>query len=142
MDITIYLPDELGKWAKEHDLPLSRMLRAAAEAEQHRYGAAEFLAEDVAIHRLPVADTDRQGHDADYTARLHGTLIATQHLGNDSDVNIYFGRDRKVYVHDVDGQLDRDVDPEGLREYVDEATYIRAMNALGEEAVIDVGLPE
>jgi hypothetical protein len=29
MDITVYLPDDLGTWAKRQSLPLSRMLRAA-----------------------------------------------------------------------------------------------------------------
>lgn len=32
MDITCYLPDELGKLAKDANLPLSRILRAGVEA--------------------------------------------------------------------------------------------------------------
>lgn len=40
VDITCYLPDELGAKAKEADLPFSRMLRAAVEAEleKREYG--------------------------------------------------------------------------------------------------------
>ena len=35
MDITIYLPDDLGKWAKDQELNLSRMLRDAVEAREN-----------------------------------------------------------------------------------------------------------
>jgi hypothetical protein len=31
VDITIYLPDELGQWAKDNGLKLSQMLRAEVE---------------------------------------------------------------------------------------------------------------
>jgi post-segregation antitoxin (ccd killing protein) len=143
MDITVYLPDELGKWAKEHDLNLSRMLRAALETEQHRRGAVAYLLEEAATYNLAVLATDLHGRDAGYTARLHGAFIATQHLsGNGGDVNVYVGEDRKIYVHDADGQLYSDVGPDALREYLDDPAYIMAMNALGEEAIIDLGLPE
>ncbi len=139
MDITIYLPDDLGRWAKEHQLHLSRMLREAVEVEKQRREASA----EAATHELAVSGPGDQGGTGDYTARLHGVLIATQHLSGHGSVNVYAGEDDKMYVHNTaDGQLYRDVEPEQLRRYVDEPTYIEAMRALGEDVVIDIGLPE
>jgi hypothetical protein len=58
VDITIYLPDELGKWAKENDLGLSRMLRKAVEVEkQHRDARAKVAADG--FERVEVYDSKR-----------------------------------------------------------------------------------
>ncbi len=148
MDITVYLPDELGTWAREHDLHLSRMLREAVEIEKRRRDASAALAAETTTHELAVSEPGGAG---DYTARLHGVLIATQHLGGGS-IDVYAGEDDKMYLHyTADGRLRRDVEPEQLRQYVepeqlrqyvDEPTYIKAMRALGEDAVIDIGLPQ
>jgi hypothetical protein len=140
MDITVYLPDALGNWAREHDLNLSRMLREAVEIEKRRRDSSVALAAETTTHELAVSEPS--GTD-DYTARLHGVLIATQHLGGHGSINVYAGEDDKMYVHyTADGRLRRDVEPEELRRYVDEPTYIEAMRALGEEVVLDVGLQE
>ena len=48
-----------------------------------------------------------------------------------------------MYVHyTADGRRRRDVEPEQLRQYVDEPTYIEAMRALGEDVITGIGLPE
>ncbi len=60
----------------------------------------------------------------------------------DGTIRVYLGQDEKLYVHDLDDQLHRDVEPGDLRERVDEPTYVDAMHALGEEVVIDIGLPD
>lgn len=52
------------------------------------------------------------------------------------------GRGRELYVHDPDGQLHRDVNPQDLSDHLDESAYVRAMRALGEEPVIDIGMAE
>jgi len=143
MDITIYLPDELGEWAKEHHLHLSRMLREAVEIERRRRDASAALAAETTTHELAVSDRSTSSVTDDYTARLHGVLIATQDLGGGRSINVYAGEDDKMYVHyTADGRLRRDVEPEELRQYVDVSTYIEAMRALGEDVVIDLGLPE
>jgi hypothetical protein len=143
MDITVYLPDELGNWARDHDLPLSRMLREAVEIEKRRRDASAALAAETTTHELAVSEPGSPGGAGDYTARLHGVLIATQHLGGGSSIDVYAGEDDKMYVHyTADGRLRRDVEPEQLRQYVDEPTYIQAMRALGEDVIIDTGLPE
>jgi hypothetical protein len=133
MDITIYLPDDLGTWAKEHDLGLSRMLRAAVEDEKRRQEAASTTLGKAATHELEV-----EGKERHYTARLHGTEIATDDLRH-----AYLGEDGEIYLYNERTQtLDRGVEPRNLRDYLSEEAYVEAMEALGETVVIDIGLPE
>lgn len=82
MDITIYLPDELGKWAKEHNLGLSRMLRESVEDEKRRRdAAAKAAADDFA--RIEVYDDKRdrevsfQGREIGYADYLDQTAYLT-----------------------------------------------------------------
>jgi hypothetical protein len=117
VDVTIYLPDEIGAWAKNQELPLSRMLREAVEDERRRRDAAARLAAEAKTYMLDVREPD-----------------------GDGSTEVYRGEDGKVYVHDFEGQLSRDLDPGSLREIVDVATYVKAMRALGQVPVIDVGL--
>lgn len=141
MDITIYLPDDLGKWAKDHDLGLSRMLREAVAAERTRRQAAAATLAEAAMTELDVEDDDGNG----YTARIHGTQIAAQEdRGGYPAVEVYLGRDGKLYVYDGhSSKLYRDVGQADLRDWLpDDGAYAEAMHALGEEVVIDVGLPE
>jgi hypothetical protein len=143
MDITVYLPDDLGKWAKENDLPLSRMLREAVEAEKHRREAVATTLGDASIHTLAVADVSVADDSDDFTARLHGTLIATQPIDNGKGLTeVYLGEDGKLYIYDFLGALHRDVKPDDLREHLDVAAYIKAMHAIGRVPVIDVGQAE
>src|SRR6266516_3105012 len=101
MDITIYLPDELGKWAKENDLGLSRMLRDAVEEEKRRREAEAALEAGRATHKLDVREPDGYGGDDDITVRLHGTLIATQDVDDGhGSTEVYLGEDGKLYIHD------------------------------------------
>lgn len=44
MNITVYLPDVLGKQAKDADLPLSRLLRAAVEYELDKLAFIDQIA--------------------------------------------------------------------------------------------------
>ena len=140
MDVTIYLPDEIGAWAKNQELPLSRMLREAVENERRRHDAAARLAAEAKTYMLDVREPDGYGGGGDFTVRFHGTLIATQDISGYGSTEVYRGEDGKVYVHDFEGQLSRDLDPDSLREIVDVATYVKAMHALGQVPVIDVGL--
>lgn len=142
MDITIYLPDELGKWAKEHELGLSRMLRDAVEAEKRRLEAGATLKAKAETYLMSVAEPDDHGGTDYYTARLHGRRIGAGCLGG-GDVYVYVGENGKLYVHSTaDDSLVRDVATGELRKYVDETAYVEAMRALGEEVTIDIGLPE
>jgi hypothetical protein len=142
MDITVYLPDETGRWAKEHELPLSRMLRDAVDAERRRREAPDKTMGEDGTFELAAREANSYGGFDEFTARLHGTLIGRQSLGIHGSVDVYQGEDGKLYVHDYDGQLHRDVDPQDLSDHLDGSTYVQAMRALGEEPVIDIGLPE
>ena len=142
MDVTVYLPDETGKWAKEHELPLSRMLRDAVDAERRRREALDKTKGEAETHELAAREANDYGGFHEFTARLHGTLIGRQSRGIHGSVDVYQGEDGKLYVHDYDGQLHRDVDPQDLSDHLDESTYLRAMRTLGKEPVIDIGLPE
>jgi hypothetical protein len=137
VNITIYLPDELGEWAKQNELGLSRMLRAAVEAEKERQATVAATLSGVDAHNLTVED----GEGRTFTARLHGALIAEDHSG--IDVYVYLGKDQKVYVYDERrSRLEHDVETEALRDWLNDGPYAEAMHALGEEVVIDIGLPE
>jgi post-segregation antitoxin (ccd killing protein) len=54
LDITVYLPDELGNRARDHDLHLSRMLRETVEIEKRRREASAALAAETTTHELAV----------------------------------------------------------------------------------------
>jgi hypothetical protein len=139
MNITIYLPDDLGRWAKEHGLGLSRMLRGAVEAKRERQQAVAGTLARAQTADLPIEDDD--GNTC--TARLHGTLIARRDGDVAPGVEVYLGQDKMIYVYDeMAGKLHQGVGRDELRDWLtDSGTYVRAMRALGEEVIIDVGLP-
>ena len=107
MDITIYLPDELGQWAKDAGLNLSQTLRSEVEAERHRRTAVDQTLESAGVVRLRVEGRDGRT----YTARLHATTLHEE----TGDVQAYLGEDGRVYVYDErDSTLhthDTSVDP-------------------------------
>jgi hypothetical protein len=144
MDITVYLPDDLGNWAKENDLGLSRMLRAAVEAEKRRRETVAATLGETATYNLPVYELDGDSGHHELTVRLHGRRVASQPFGEHGEgrIDVYLGQDEKIYIVDFDDVFHRNVEPDDLRNYVDEPTYIAVMRALGKEPVIDVGLPD
>ena len=73
MDITVYLPDELGRWAKDNDLNLSRMLRDAVEVAREHRRQTESWRGETAIHELLV-----EGPNGIYTADTGKTTPAPQ----------------------------------------------------------------
>lgn len=58
MDITVYLPDDLGEAAKEAQLPLSRLLRSVVEAELSPQAEIETEAVPVIYYRPKVTLPD------------------------------------------------------------------------------------
>jgi len=141
MDITVYLPDEIGRWAKEHDVNLSAMLREAVIEERQRREVVDIGGESE-VHELYTED-DIGGH----TVRLHGKEIAydgrhvTAYLTEDGGVFVYHGDEQQLY--ELGDPADPNPDPgygKGLRPWFDDdATYVGAMAAIGEKAIIDVG---
>jgi len=99
VDITVYLPDELGTRAKEADLPFSRMLRNAVEAELDRRAAvAQALADGVEEHEVDLED---------------GTIgvITGKLLGETGSDQIYLTDDERLLIYDAN------------REHVDEFEF-------------------
>jgi hypothetical protein len=70
VDITVYLPDEIGKWAKDQELNLSRMLRDAVEAELQRH-LARAHSNEQSFERIEVYDSGRE-HDVAFQGREIG----------------------------------------------------------------------
>jgi post-segregation antitoxin (ccd killing protein) len=127
VDITVYLPDEVGQWAKDAKLNLSALLREAVIRERDSRMLFERMSDKAKVMLLQVED--REGRS--YTARLTGTPIAE---------DVYVADDERVFYYDA-RRLDlvEIQDPEEeLRNYLDEGDYIEAMNALGIDPVVDV----
>lgn len=121
MNVTIYLPDDLGKWAKDHDLPLSRMLREAVTDEKRRRDAvAKVTAEG--FERVEVYDGRRE-RDVAFQGR---------HIGSsyDEEVDAYLTPKRSIavctsgeelYVYDSYDEFAADDPPHDLHAQVAEA---------------------
>src|SRR6266581_3784652 len=71
MDITIYLPDELGQWAKDAGLNLSQTLRSEVEAERHRRTAVDQTLESAGVVHLHVDGPGRLAGRLPQRRRLH-----------------------------------------------------------------------
>jgi len=133
VDITVYLPDEIGARAKEADLPFSRLLRAAVEEELNRREAVvETLTDSSEYEVLNLEDNEGRL----YTGRLVGTMIAEGR----NDVFVYLTDDERVLVHDNRHSKVHEIEDEEaeLREWLEEEQYVEAMNALGLQPVVDL----
>jgi hypothetical protein len=132
MDIAVYLPDGIGAWAKKHEIPFSQLLRAAVIEARTQMEALEALAAESSIHELEAVD--EEGHR--YRVRLHGTLIAQSEKPL---VSAYLTDDEQLVVYAPDDRIHYLDQTEDLAGWFSGADLIRAMSALGEEAVIDIG---
>lgn len=136
MDITVYLPDDIGKKAKEAELPLSRLLRGAVVDVLARQEAVMTTLEDVQTYEVEIETPEGRL----VTGRITGKLIAeveevvSAYLTEDERVLIY--DERRQQVHDVSD--DRVEALEGWFKDGDPDAYVDAMEAIGEKAVIDL----
>lgn len=132
MDVTIYLPDEIGTWAKENKLKLSRLLRDAVTAERERRRIMAETLSDVETHEVFLEDKDGRT----YTGRITGRLIAD----DPGDIEVYLTVDERVLVYDGGRSeywvLNNPV--EQLRGWLTDAAYFEAITALGETPVVDL----
>lgn len=133
MDITIYLPDALGRRAKHAKLPLSRMLRDAVTEELERLATlAETLSRTETI-RLELVDDNGLG----FIGRFRGTRIAEQ-----DETTVYLTEDERVVAHNRENAahaiMDRMEAQNELDCWLEGEAYIRAMSALGLKAIIDL----
>lgn len=93
MDITVYLPDEIGERAKAATLPFSRLLRDAVEAELERADALAQAVEGMTPQREETTDRDR-------TVILRFTGRA---LAGDNETTIYQTDSGSIVMVDPEG---------------------------------------
>lgn len=134
MDITIYLPDELGQWAKsDPSVNLSRMLRDELESLRAERRAVAKAISDAKPFKREVEDKDGRR----FKLRFTGVRLAVE---NRRDVEVFLTDDERVLVYDGE-KLDYSVvdDAEGeLRDLLADDQYIDVMNALGITPEIDL----
>lgn len=132
MDITVYLPDEIGERAKAAELNLSRMLRDAVTEELERRTAVENTLSDSQTIELELEDDEGRI----YTGRITGAEIARQDHG---DWSVFLAQDGRVILYDGERMkywvLD---DPAAELAHLDPAVYAEACSALGIKAVVDL----
>jgi post-segregation antitoxin (ccd killing protein) len=134
VDITIYLPDELARRAKDRGINLSRMLRNALTAQFHEEETTAAVLEGATKIELNL----KNDSGSVYTGRITGTKIAS---GDHVDV---FLTDRKnVVVYDFDRLRyyveGADFGSSSLEDLVgDKEVYVQVMHALGRAAIVDL----
>ena len=138
MDITVYLPNDIGNQAKEAGMNLSRTLRDAVESE---------LEHTRAMRELTAGTNNRewflqlQTPDGEpYQGRVMGVLLCENHQGDqvilteDERLIHYCPQQAKHWVMEDDEDALR----ETLRDVCDDDEYISAMAKLGYTATVDL----
>lgn len=142
MDITVYLPDELGARAKEANLNFSRLLRDRVEIElrvRHAMRAAAGEAVDWEIEL-------ESGSGHTYKGRVRGTLLVEGSRGVYIGSQIIVTEDGRFIFYDANNlqhyeldEGDTEVFARSIRELCyDDEEYVEVMAKIGREAVIDL----
>ena len=136
MDITVYLPDDIGAQAKESGLNLSRMLRDAVMADFEHSRAMKELAGDTEEILLYLETPDGETFEGCFTGRL----LCENHRGDqvfvtdDERIIAYYPNQLKYYVLEKDQESLR----ETLKTFCEFDEYISAMTQLGYTATVDL----
>jgi hypothetical protein len=140
MDITVYLPDETGRWAKENDLPLSRLLRGAVEVEREERKPVSATPGDANTWRDPTAAwwakaARAQRHIQDIGSKMaafgHGTAFEIRREPTDEPGKVAF---RLHVIKPVPVQLLTTIGDalHNLRSCLDAVAYELARRHLGD----------
>ncbi len=135
MDITVYLPDDVGRRAKEAELPLSQMLRAAVLTELERREAMETAIEG---SKEIVLDLENENGNR-YKGRFTG-----KYLAESGDCQVYVTDDTRLIVYDANKLRYYEYDAEdedAVAEAVGDLgtdTCAEVMGALGFEYTVDI----
>ncbi|MBA3245709.1 MAG: hypothetical protein H0T61_11125 [Actinobacteria bacterium] len=135
MNITVYLPDEIGERAKAAELPVSRLLRDAVVNELERRAAVTKALALSEVHELQLEDKDGRA----YIGRVAGAILALESQGA-KHVEVYLTDDERVILYDGNKRSYFVVeDPvEELRGYLTLDSYIDILDSLGETPIIEV----
>jgi hypothetical protein len=131
MNVTVYLPDELAKRAKDSpDVNVSRLLRDALEQHFQEVDAMTASLAEAKLVRLSLEDNDGRS----YVGRFTGTMIA-----DDDDVEVYLVEDGTVIAYESERLRYSVVEnPSEDLQGLGTDAYLDAMNALGLEAEVDL----
>lgn len=134
MDITVYLPDEIGKRAKAADpeLNLSRLLRGAVEQELTRRKRLAELTKDAAEHELSLQTAEGEP----YTGVLTGSQLTEE---NRRGGMIFLATDGRVMYYDSGRSEVTEIEDAGdADDYDSMDEYIAVCDALGKEARVRI----
>ncbi len=133
MDITIYLPDELGTRAKSERVNLSAMLRAALTKHFMEVDAMNDTLKGAQPVLLELEDKDGRP----FHGKITGTLLAEW-----NNISIYLTDTGKVLAYDADKPSYQVIaNPEAaLRGVLDDDGYSDVMDALGIVPTIDLNV--
>jgi post-segregation antitoxin (ccd killing protein) len=122
----VCLPDDLGKQAKDANIPFSQLLRDAVADEMKRRATMAKALTDSKVIKLELIDENGNP----YTGRFTGTLIAS----DDKWYEVYLTDDERVIFYDSKAAEYSIVDdPEKeLSDWPD------ALEALGIKPVVDI----
>lgn len=139
MKVNLYLPDDLGRQAKEAQLPLSRLLQEAVRDELERRAAISKTLIQAKTFEFSVEDSAGRS----YTGRITGTLLAVGH----DESQLYLTEDERIIAYEwnrsryweLGNEPSLSLDEE-IRDFFvnDDDAYIDAMQALGKKPVVDL----
>lgn len=126
MDITVYLPDEIGKKAKAAELNLSALLREAVTDELDRRERVAKLGKDAEEHELQLENAD----GVPYTGVLTGTRLTEE---NRQGVTFFLTDDGRVIAYDSRRSLTETIETAGDPDnWENVGEYLAVCDALGE----------
>ena len=134
MDITIYLPDELGQQAKaDSNVNLSRMLRDALVTYYQEVDTVDATLTNATEYTLKLEDEEGRS----YKGRITATRIADSGL-----LEVFLTDEENVVLYDADkAEYWVIEDPEEeLKDSLDQDAYLDVMAALGRDPVVDLNI--
>lgn len=135
MNCTVYVPDELGKWAKGERINVSRTLREALIKKRELMEIKRASFTEPQRLKLELRDDDGLPYIGCFTG---------MQLVDDGHVDVYWHMDGRVMVHDRRNLTCREsTDPEkDLRDagFRDPWSYVTVMRALGIVPEVDIPL--
>lgn len=131
MDLTVYLPDELGAKAKNESLNFSRLLRSAVKAELSRRERAQEAIESLGEPQQ--FDVRVAKNDKEHTGRIKGWSI-----DHNNDWDVYLTVDDRVIVHDVFRLSYEEMPKDEAPSTLDPTRFPDALRFLGVEPVVDL----
>lgn len=130
MDITVYLPDEIGARAKEAGLNLSGLLRAAVVEELERSDTVAQTLSEPQVYEVDLVDDEGRL----YTGRITGAQLAEddrREVFLTEDERLLFYDGRKLAYWEVD-------DPEDLEDQLSPGAWAEVCHALGITPTVDL----